>query len=154
MAHYLAGPGGEATYLSVTGTRGRMRHHPLDAALQEQHEMPVPDPIPYDFGHALVHADMGMYVLVADPQPRQPTFELLTDLVAADPGSVGMARFELRADDQARQHYLDVPASHRGLSEELMNGLMSEPDGALRRGLMLVLGVPHPNPQRGLSDLS
>lgn len=144
MAHYLTERlGGERTYLSLTGTRGRMRHHPLELALLEGAELPVPDPFPYDLGHVLVHADIGVYVLVADPQPGPPDWDTLNALVDAEPGGVGMARFELRADDAARHHY-DSPPPLSGPSEELVNRVHGEEDASLRAGLRLVLGIPRP----------
>ncbi|MGW0537950.1 hypothetical protein [Streptomyces sp. NPDC003032] len=60
-------------------------------------------------GHALVHSDMGMYVLVAAPQPGPPGWDRLTALVDEDPEGVGMPRFELCADDAARHHYARRP---------------------------------------------
>ncbi|KOU51855.1 hypothetical protein [Streptomyces sp. WM6378] len=144
MAHYLTERlGGERTYLSLVGTRGRMRHHPLDLVLMEGAELPVPDPLPYSLGHALVHADTGVYVLVADPQPGPPDWNTLNTLVDADPAGVGMARFELRADDAARHHY-NGPPPGSGPTEELVNRVLSEEDPSLREGLRLILGIPRP----------
>ncbi|MGW3389531.1 hypothetical protein [Streptomyces cinereoruber] len=143
MAHFLTErPGGDRTYLSLVGTRGRMRRHPLELALMDGAELPVPDPFPYDLGHALVHADIGVYVLVAEPQPRPPGWNTLNALVGADPAGVGMARFELRADDAARHHY-DSPPPGSG-TEELVDRVLSEEDPALREGLRFLLGIPRP----------
>jgi len=135
MAHDLIERrGGERTYLSLAGTRGRMRHHPLELALSDGAELPVPDPFPYDLGHALVHADIGVYVLVANPLPGPPNWDTLNALVEDDPGGVGMARVELRADNAARHHY-DNPPPSSGPSEELVNRVLGEEDPALREGL-------------------
>ncbi|MGW9436778.1 hypothetical protein [Streptomyces sp. NPDC055607] len=143
MAHFLTErPGGGRTYLSLVGTRGRMRRHPLELALMDGAELPVPDPFPHDLGHALVHADIGMYVLVADPQPGPPGWSTLDALVDADPVGVGMARFELRADDDARHRYNSPPPGSG--TEELVNRVLSEEDDALREGLRFVLGIPRP----------
>lgn len=142
MAHHLTDrPGGERTYLALDGTRGRMRHHPLELALTEGAEVPVPDPFPHDLGHALVHADIGMYVLVADPLPGPPDWDTLSRLVDADPAAVGMARFELRPDQAARDHY---NAPRFGPSQELVDRVLGEEDAALRAGLRLVFGIPRP----------
>ncbi|MDX3068265.1 hypothetical protein PV518_39940, partial [Streptomyces sp. ND04-05B] len=144
MAHYLTErPGGERTYLSLVGTRGRMRHHPLELALAEGAELPVPDPFPHGLGHVLVHADIGVYVFVADPLSGPPGWDTLNALVDADPGGVGMARFELRADDQARQHY-GSPPPQWGPSEDLVNRVLGEEDPSLREALRFVLGIPRP----------
>lgn len=144
MAHYLTErSGGERTYLSLVGTRGRMRHHPLELALAGGAELPVPDPFPRGLGHVLVHAEIGVYVLVADPLPCPPGWDMLNALVDADPGGVGMARFELRADDQAR-HYYGSPPPHWGPSEDLVSRVLAEEDASLREGLRLVLGIPRP----------
>jgi hypothetical protein len=147
MVHYLTErAGGERTCLSLVGTRGQLRRHPLELALTEGAEVPVPDPFPYGLGHVLVHADIGVYVLVADPLSGPPDWDTLTALVDADPGGVGMARFELRADDAARDHYDSPPPllGPSGLSEELVNRVMSEEDASLREGLRFVLGIPRP----------
>ncbi|MFI1203547.1 hypothetical protein ACH4VR_29645 [Streptomyces sp. NPDC020883] len=144
MAHYLTErPGGERTRLSLVGTRGRMRHHPLELVLQDGVELPVPDPFPQGLGHVLVHSDFGVYVLVAAPLPGPPGWDTLNAMVEADPRGVGMARLELRADDAARHHY-DSPPLPLGPSQELVDRVLGEEDRALREGLRLVLGIPRP----------
>lgn len=143
MRHFLTNAAGKRTYLGVVGRTGRMCNHPLEDALQEGLELPAPDPVPYDFGHALVHADIGMYVLLATPQPEPPSFAQLNALVDEEPDAVGMARFELRADDDARHTY--GPYTDGRPSDALVSRVQSEEDRALRRGLMLTLGIPHPS---------
>jgi hypothetical protein len=82
-------------------------------------------------------------VLVADPQPGPPGWDTLNALVDAHPASVGMARFEVRADDAARSHYASLPPGW-GPSHELVDRVLSEEDRSLRAGLRLVLGIPRP----------
>lgn len=144
MAHWLENTDGKETYLSLTGQRGRMRNHPLDEALDEPVEMPVPDPVPASLGHAIVHADMGVYALLADPQQHKPTLQTALHQVSNDPGSVGMARFAIRANDQARKRYASSPLEKYQVSEELRKRVMSEPDPSLRSGLMFLWGIPRP----------
>ncbi|MFI9005493.1 hypothetical protein [Streptomyces sp. NPDC053541] len=142
MAHHLVErSSGQRAYLSLTGTRAQMHHHPLTEALAEADEFPFPDPFPADLGHALVRADVGMYVLIAHPLAAPPTFATLSGLVNADPSGVGMGRFELRADEAARLHYADAPW---GPSEELLDRLEREPDASLREGLRFAFGLPRP----------
>lgn len=109
MAHHLIERPGGRTHAPIPRTRGRMRHHPLELILMDGAELPVPDPLPYSLGHALVHADISVYVLVADPLPRPPNWDLPTALVEADSVDVGMARFEPQADAAARHHYISPP---------------------------------------------
>ncbi|MFD7835525.1 hypothetical protein [Streptomyces sp. NPDC059761] len=137
MAHHLS-LNGERTCLSLQGRSGRILNHPLSAALQEAEEMPLPDPVPADFGHAVVSSDMGMYVLLAAPQLRVPTFADLTRLAYKDLGAVGMARLALEADDEARRHYAVDP------EQAAINRVLAEPDEALRSALTFTLGIRHP----------
>ncbi|MFF1605919.1 hypothetical protein ACFVYV_53030 [Streptomyces mirabilis] len=52
-----------------------------------------------------------------------------------------MARFELRPDDAARDHY---SASPSGPSRELVDRVLGEEDPSLRAGLRMVFGIPRP----------
>ncbi|MDH6711200.1 hypothetical protein P3T27_007953 [Kitasatospora sp. MAA19] len=148
MQHSLADSNGPMV-LELTSTSGRMLHHPLDAALASGAPMPAPTPFPQGPGHALAHADMGMYVLVATPLVGEPTMDDLGYLVDQDPGAVGMARIQVRADEAAREAYAE-PAplqkhAHSDLSggpDELDRMLAAEKDDALRHGLQFMLGRP------------
>jgi hypothetical protein len=143
LAHFLTEfPGGERTYLGLVGTRAQVHHHPLTLVLESRDEFPAQDPFPPLLGHALVHADYGMYVLVADPLPAPPTWDDLNAMISADPGGIGVARIGLRADDAARHHYGTLPP--RQLPEELVERVLNEEDRGLSSALRFFFGIKRP----------
>ncbi|MET8696843.1 hypothetical protein ABZV65_30385 [Streptomyces bauhiniae] len=145
MRHYLS-EGGERTRLELRGRRFEILRHPLTAALADSTGFPSPDPVPDEFGQAVVGGDVGMYVLVADPLTRPPTLPFLMGRVSEDGGGVGMARFELHADDEARAYYGSLPQP--GLPETFINRVAAEPDAGLRSALQFVFGIPGPGSDR------